>query len=242
VDILYPRVLSLIDRLPELKSTEESWSVFREFARYYGFSCGAIADLPDPTTKDFADNVFCVDWPEAWQQRYLEQNYVGSDPAVLHLTRSLLPYSWEDLLDCPEYTKQERNIVLEANEFSLNSGFVVPLPGLRSGSAILTIAGDGVDLSPNDRAELQLAAIYTHSHLRGLVRPKDDRPQRGISPRERECLHWAAAGKTDWEISEILSISPRTANFHLENAKRKFNVATKMQAVVLALREGIISP
>ena len=62
-----------------------------------------------------------------------------------------------------------------------------------------------------------------------------------LSPRETECLRWAALGKTDNEIGTILSISPRTARFHVENAKRKLGVATRIQAVTAALRRGMIA-
>jgi DNA-binding CsgD family transcriptional regulator len=57
-----------------------------------------------------------------------------------------------------------------------------------------------------------------------------------LSAREAECLRWVALGKTDSEIAIILSISPRTARFHIENAKRKLHVATRVQAVAEALR------
>ena len=35
-----------------------------------------------------------------------------------------------------------------------------------------------------------------------------------LSPRELECLKWAAAGKTAWETSIILDISEGTVKFH----------------------------
>jgi LuxR family quorum sensing-dependent transcriptional regulator len=183
-----------------------------------------------------------VDWPAEWQARYLAKDYVRDDPAVLHLGRTILPYTWADLLNCPDYKKAERQIVLEAREFSLNSGLIVPLPALRSGSAILTIAGCDVEVSPTDSAEIHLAAIYAHKHLRDIVRPEPPKSLARFTERERECLHWVAAGKSDWQISEILSLSVKTVNFHIENAKKKFGVATRVQAVALAIRERVILP
>jgi len=47
-----------------------------------------------------------------------------------------------------------------------------------------------------------------------------------------------AAGKSDWQIGQILSISNKTVNYHVENVKRKFGVATRIQAVVAAMRQG----
>jgi DNA-binding CsgD family transcriptional regulator len=62
----------------------------------------------------------------------------------------------------------------------------------------------------------------------------------GITARESEILGWVAVGKSDWAIGRLLNISQKTVNFHVENAKRKFGVATRLQAVVVALRSGII--
>ncbi len=53
-------------------------------------------------------------------------------------------------------------------------------------------------------------------------------------------LSWVAAGKSDWAIGQILKISGKTVNFHVENAKRKFGVGTRIQAVVAAMRRGMI--
>lgn len=61
-----------------------------------------------------------------------------------------------------------------------------------------------------------------------------------VTPRETQILSWVAAGKSDWAIGQILRISSKTVNFHVENAKRKLGVGTRVQAVVAALREGMI--
>ena len=61
-----------------------------------------------------------------------------------------------------------------------------------------------------------------------------------VTPRETQVLSWVAAGKSDWAIGQILRISSKTVNFHVENAKRKLGAGTRVQAVVAALREGMI--
>jgi DNA-binding CsgD family transcriptional regulator len=61
-----------------------------------------------------------------------------------------------------------------------------------------------------------------------------------VTRRESEILGWVAVGKSDWAIGRLLKISGKTVNFHVENAKRKFGVATRVQAVIAAMRSGII--
>ena len=55
-----------------------------------------------------------------------------------------------------------------------------------------------------------------------------------------EILAWVAAGKSDWAIGRILNISGKTVNFHVENAKRKLGVGTRVQAALAAMRSGLI--
>ena len=63
-----------------------------------------------------------------------------------------------------------------------------------------------------------------------------------LNEREMECLTWSARGKTSPEIAQIVNISKRTVNFHIENACRKLNVATRTEAVVKATSGRLIDP
>jgi DNA-binding CsgD family transcriptional regulator len=61
-----------------------------------------------------------------------------------------------------------------------------------------------------------------------------------LTPRELEALRWTMEGKTAWEVGAILGISERTAVLHVNNAMHKLGCATKHQAVLKALRLGLI--
>ena len=73
---------------------------------------------------------------------------------------------------------------------------------------------------------------------RNVVWPR----QVGLREREVETLTWAARGKTFEEIGTILSLSKRTVEFHLENARRKLGVATRTQALIKAAAGNLIQP
>jgi len=59
-----------------------------------------------------------------------------------------------------------------------------------------------------------------------------------VSAREAEVLSWIAQGKTNRDIAEILDVSPRTVNKHLERIFRKIGVEnrTAAAAIVLGMR------
>lgn len=61
-----------------------------------------------------------------------------------------------------------------------------------------------------------------------------------ITKRESEVLQWLHMGKTNWEISTILDISPLTVKNHVQNLIRKLNVLNRSQAAVKASKLGLI--
>ena len=60
--------------------------------------------------------------------------------------------------------------------------------------------------------------------------------QFGLTVREAEVLNWLANGKTNREIAQILEMSPRTVNKHLEQVFKKIGVENRTAAAALTLR------
>ena len=70
-----------------------------------------------------------------------------------------------------------------------------------------------------------------------LVLPAPQRqPEVPLTPRETEVLSWLAKGKTNRDIAEILGMSHRTVNKHLEHIFEKLGVETRSAATALAGR------
>ncbi|MDO9235066.1 MAG: response regulator transcription factor [Aquabacterium sp.] len=59
-----------------------------------------------------------------------------------------------------------------------------------------------------------------------------------LTPRETEVLSWLAKGKTNRDIAEILGMSHRTVNKHLEHIFEKLGVETRTAAAALASRSA----
>lgn len=86
-----------------------------------------------------------------------------------------------------------------------------------------------------------LAALVT-ARLARVARSAVWPTRIGLREREVETLTWAARGKTFAEIGEILGLSKRTVEFHLENARRKLGVPTRTQALIKAAAGHLIHP
>jgi DNA-binding CsgD family transcriptional regulator len=52
-----------------------------------------------------------------------------------------------------------------------------------------------------------------------------------LTQREMDVLQWVACGKTNRDVAEILGMSPRTVNKHLEHIYEKLGVETRTAAV-----------
>lgn len=81
--------------------------------------------------------------------------------------------------------------------------------------------------------------IASYVHVMGSIQALP--PESRLSKREVECLRWAAIGKTDMEISMIMSRSRATVRFHIHNASLKLNAVNRSQTVFKAAQLGYIS-
>ncbi|MEQ1638459.1 MAG: LuxR C-terminal-related transcriptional regulator [Methylococcales bacterium] len=61
-----------------------------------------------------------------------------------------------------------------------------------------------------------------------------------LTEREKEVLRWTADGKTAGEIADIMTISERTVNFHINYVLDKLGAANKTAATVQAVLLGLI--
>jgi LuxR family transcriptional regulator, quorum-sensing system regulator CciR len=86
-----------------------------------------------------------------------------------------------------------------------------------------------------------LASTFIASYVHVMGSAQALPPQSRLSKREVECLRWAAIGKTDLEISMIMSRSRATVRFHIHNASVKLNAVNRSQTVFKAAQLGYIS-
>lgn len=81
---------------------------------------------------------------------------------------------------------------------------------------------------------LELLMPYLHSALIRVAGHSDGVRMGQITGREREVLLWLKTGKTNWEIAQILGISPNTVKNHVQNILRKLNVQNRGHAAAKA--------
>lgn len=102
-----------------------------------------------------------------------------------------------------------------------------------------TLSGDRFDTEWGTGASLPLEQVISEA----LTIPEESMAHRSVAgidltPREIDVLRLLCEGLTDREIGELLGIRPRTVNFHVTNLLTKFNLESRTEVAVYALRQG----
>lgn len=180
-------------------------------------------------------------FPQAWVERYAAMGYARIDPVAAHCRDHIAPLPWQIARTRQPPPGQVARMFLEARAFGLAEGVSIPLhgPGPVQGAlsfATHSLTADVIDVRTSD---LHLLALHVHEAARRHLRPVSA-PKPALTPRERECLAWAAQGKTSREIGLLLNVSERTTIFHLQNAAQKLGVHGRQAAIARGISLGLI--
>lgn len=236
------RPLDFVQKVEALQTYEEICKAITDELAWFGFSCVTSFMMPGPG-EPFKKGVHLNTRPQDYIDRYEEKNYVDRDPVVTELRRTVRPFSWTDVMKRRNLSRKDRHIIEEAREFDVNDGLIVPIVTLSGTLSVFSPCGRNPDLSPDARRAVELISLYSHEALKRklLEQSRYKEAHTPLTPREREVMRWVAAGKSDAEIAEILSIAPATVTLHVERAKRKLDAFRRTFAVVKALRCGEIT-
>ena len=182
--------------------------------------------------------------PVEFSDAYFDPGDRRRDPVMQHLKRQSVPIIW----DQDTYVESGSGELWEHQaKFGYCTGIAMALH-LPDGKHFM-FGVDREEALPVDAdalqrlvADLQLFAVHAQDSAVRLLVPPLLQPERpALTPRELETLRWTMDGKTAWEVGALLGISERTVVFHTNNAMHKLGSPTKQQAVLKALRLGLIS-
>jgi len=89
-----------------------------------------------------------------------------------------------------------------------------------------------------NRGEVHLDPVVARKLTRSLIAPRQGAT--ALTPREREILVLVAQGRSNRDIAGTLVISERTARTHVSNVLSKLGLASRTQAALWAVREGLV--
>jgi DNA-binding response OmpR family regulator len=90
--------------------------------------------------------------------------------------------------------------------------------------------------------DFDMLATIIAARLAGVARTELWPKTIALNEREVEALTWVARGKTSADIAQILGLTKRTIDFHIDNARAKLGAATRTEAVLKAASGKLIEP
>jgi LuxR family quorum sensing-dependent transcriptional regulator len=185
---------------------------------------------------------FFNDWPKDWLDYYNEHGFFQRDFIVAESRRRMAPFTWGEVDPSILSGPVAKEFFAASEAHGWMDGFVVPIRGAGGYEGIVSLAAkQRLVLDAVDRALLETASRLLNERCRTTVGLGDTpQPLPKLTAREIESLQWVSLGKTDWEIGELLGVTKATAHFHIEQAKRKLGVTSRVQAVALLLLHGLL--
>jgi DNA-binding CsgD family transcriptional regulator len=226
----------------EAKDQSQFRQVVIRFAQNLGFqtvSAMVAVDRPGVVPEFAAVH----NTPMAFEQGFEDISLARRDPVMQHCKRNTVPIIWT------QRTYLDRGAIdlWEAQaQFGYRNGIAMALH-MPDGRHFMLGVDRDKDL-PLDSAELtrmvadlQLFAVHAQDTAMRILVSEGAQPEcPALTPRELEVLRWTMDGKTAKAIGALLNVTERTAVAHLQNAMLKLNVNSKHQAVLKALRLGLI--
>lgn len=232
-----------IEKTNRAKTPEELFSVFSETLGQYGYDrihFGLLTDHQDMGLK--AGIGILENYPSDWMKYYFENAFDKIDPVVVYATQQDEAFAWEDIGKHIRLHPKQIKCLNLGREAGLHNGVGVPLWGPGQQVAGIGLASSEKKDACRFDADL-ITAFCNQFYLvyRRLHKKKRPPPENIVlSPREREVLIWAAAGKSDEEIGAILLLSKHTVNMHFRNIYKKIGVNNRILAITKGLSLGLI--
>lgn len=226
----------------QARSREEFRDEIVRFTQQLGFeTVSAVTMIEHGLGRN--DLVAVDNTPVNYIDPYVNPSDGKRDPVLQHCKRQTVPIIWNQ----DTYVENGAGDLWESQaQFGYRTGIAMALHLPEGKHFMLGVDRDqALPVNRNELqrlvADLQLFAVHAQEAAMRLLVPAALRPEQpGLTPRELEALRWTMEGKTAWEVGAVLGISERTTVLHISNAMHKLGCVNKHQAVVKAMRLGLI--
>ena len=186
----------------------------------------------DPDLAYWRDRGFALRAPFVLAARYMAEPFFYGDGRFA---------TWR-----PSAPLDAIEVAASAAEHGVASAIIAPvhLPGGAIAAVVWATPDAGAPVAERfaafaprmHHAAIRLTGAY--QEVRGAAVAS---PIARLTRREIQCLKWAAAGKTDALIAELMSVSAPTVRFHMKNAAQKLGAYGRSQTVRAATMLGYVS-
>jgi LuxR family quorum-sensing system transcriptional regulator CciR len=236
---MFNRVDRFVQDVRGLGTEAELAEALAEVAGDLGLRYFALTHHVDVRRSNAAVRIH--NYPAGWAEWFDEQSLGSSDPVHRASNVTSVGFHWSSLADMIVLTQQDRKILELARKEGIGDGFTVPahVPGEAHGSCSFACEA-GERLAEDSLPLLQLVGAFAFEAARRMRRMRVSPGPVQLTDRQRECVIWAARGKSDWEIAKVLGLSEATVGEHLRHAYERYGVGKRTLVAVHALFDGTI--
>jgi DNA-binding CsgD family transcriptional regulator len=232
-------ILDVIDHIEAQDKAASAFNAFREFTHLFGGTSLLIGKIINPVIEGQSiDNFGFADWPEEWQKRWVDENYILHDPISKYAMQTYETFEWDTAY--AEASEFGKRILEEGRQYSSPVGIAIPIKAGDLPPGVVSIGFDESIPPPDDITRLEMVSIHCYTHLLRLLNIMEHSTPGLLTKRETDVLNYVAAGKTNWEVATIFGISEHSIAQHMKNICRKMNAANRAHAVTLAIKSGQI--
>ncbi|WP_440054947.1 helix-turn-helix transcriptional regulator [Pseudoalteromonas sp. T1lg65] len=195
-----------------------------------------------------SSELFIVEnYPSDWMKYYFEKNLKFNDPVVLYTENAITPLFWQNAnIVATTNPKADPSIMHRAEDAGLIDGITIPIRGMFGEFGLISLASkhliDYDKLIQMNQILLTLSPYLYEASTRIKLNQTSSVQKIELTEREKECMEWISEGKTAWETAQILNISERTVNFHVNNVIDKVGASNRQHAVAKILISGVLKP
>jgi len=207
----------------------------------YGMS---TAPQPHRDSRSFVWTTLSREWVSIYDQK----SYIEIDPRLTQTWRRVTPILWDR--HSHDGDARVASFLNHAAQYGVGSGVAVPLRDPSHPLVVVALNSGQRELTALRRHEITTALgdivlLASHFHelfMASFVDSGLPPRQQGapLSPREVQCLQFAAHGLTSGDIGKKLGLVERTVNFHFSNIISKLAAANRGEAIAVAIARGII--
>lgn len=180
-----------------------------------------------------------------WLNAKVDSDLFYSDEYVRAAREEADPILWSDTSRLEIITPEARRSLALDYDFGITSGVSMPMP-FGNGQGASSIGCHAADMS---FAEFDRIWLENSQAILGIVNAFDVHLRQDhigdvfpLSPRERECLLWLAAGLRPQQVAHRLGTHCKTVEKQIDSARRKLKATSVAQAIATALVFGLITP
>jgi LuxR family transcriptional regulator, quorum-sensing system regulator SolR len=230
---------TFVEQSQRQTTVDDLRTVFERALAEDGFENYVVGSIVDGAIT----NVGWACLPDGHLETYFAERWDKVDPVLAVTMRAKRPFCWDDVAPTLRFTAPQIALLDECKRVGVHSIVVAPFHNPDGCCDVVGLSRRHPDPPDPARIPVLMAAcaqtLWRYCDLTGsslTSEPEID----NLTSRELEILKWVKHGKNNTEISELISVSTKTIEYHIGNILKKLDASNRTAAVVIALRNKLL--